>query len=1543
MRSLAGLRGLPLVSIEEGRELGRVGSLLLDPGALRLAGFTVSADDAKGPVMVVPVEAVGSFGSFALTIAKTGLITPLASNEHYLSLFDQAVVLLGSEVCDTAGKLVGFVKDALMDPATGALLRFRITSDKGFLSPYNAFVPASAVNALEKDRLVIHPDHIVAYQKESRLSATGEEQRKFVPLVTQDAEIAQAVKDRISAEMERVRKELSDFLFQQHAEYFIARERQPLLDAVTGAVREEFEKRIADSVRGAIEEFSNALPSMVRRDAFDAQIGQLRESLEQSVRQALDAAETTARQAADRAAEAAAAHKESALELDRSLRAQFQEHAEESSRAMEQRLAALEHKLDAAPLAQSLQELQVALSQRIESLETRARDLDSDTVARLDRAQSVTREEIAALRSEMETRLQSATDRVARILDAHKRERQETADAMQSILADMETGLKSRIENRFEARLAALESALADSRERDNTHKAVFTTRLDTSSTRIEKTEKSLIAIEQQIRTLSETVNARIQDFQSETAQTISERIGELRDTVDTRTAAITDDLAMQLDQLMETLNARMEALEQSRDTADAFIEKTQQSAGRNLNRIQSIEKTIESMKESMDGGAARMQEQLDQAMLDFDFLKNALMTMQQVQQAALDREESERQTLASGLESRLDDLRATVADIGARDINMIAAFGERLDSLHESFGELQGNGMHALHRLAALEQSFADRMQILEHAATRDDLQALVSRLDELDGLRQTAAELAAVIEAQQEEARKQSSELRAALDERLQSAASDIESLKQQVQSLDIPDQARVAEMIGQAVSAALADFEAQLAGAVTQDEVQSLDTRFRDMLKDKLDALRDLMLGALDGRIEELKSADEAARIENMIGDTVQKNSAALQEQIERAMQLADGAAARAAELAREQAAQIRQDMEAALAGLDERFQTMDAALAEAAEKLAARADSASEERLANIEKHMPDAAEIERRLNALQTAAHGIGDLETRLTRKINDVRESADILSNKIQGLAGADTFAKEQQSIYDAMGQTSERLEAGLARLQEQLDALAAREQASARDALHAVEQAVESKLSDIERKAAAQADKSMKRALTQLASEVKSLAEDLEESTQAQVDQAVSAVNAFQARFLGMSEDLDRFNDLKELVEQAEHLFDARAVKRQIAELRGIMESERRGEDLTPRIEALEKELSWAAHMLEDLSAAPFADAAENLARHGKAIKKLAARLADLESRDSAGANQEIAELREQIKMLATRKPPEDASAALKELAQRMDKFEQQMARVRQAAAAPDPDGAFAQAREILESIEERAAAHYRRIVERMDQALEEKAVDLEQRLASIEQGMESLHAIKNDIIRDSVEPDPVVHQALDEMSRRLKKYETLMEQESAVVSRLAEQVAAAQNMLSRTRESSATHEQIHALAERVQELQSNMERMICEITERPPDTGLAERVHKNILDTLRNRGLREILFPVNDLFEDEHSDGEDLPPEITEEEAAGIFGDRLAKQILGERVLQDILSDTGECIISQGDTVDEDAIRRAKQHGKFLELTLNVEPEEK
>jgi DNA repair exonuclease SbcCD ATPase subunit len=1648
-----------------------VGSLLIDPDALRLSGFTVSIPDAKGPVMVIPVEAVSSFGSFALTIARTELITPLASNEYYLSLFDKGVMLLGAEVRDTADKLVGFVKDAHMDPASGSLLRFRITSDKGFLSPYNATLPASAVNALEKDCLVINPEHIVAYQKESHLATSGEERRKYVPLVTQDHEIKEALRERISAEMERVRKELADFLFQQHAEYFITREKQPLEQAVTSAVREAFDKRIRNTVQQAMDDYTKGLPPVVDQNTFDKRISELSGALEQSAEKAIAHSETAALQASRQVADFIDDQKKSSDELKQVLRASLDSRLQESGSATDKRLQAIEDKLESVtgPVAQNLEQVRSALAQRLEKLEFDAADRAAEAQARADRIQSVFKDEIAMLRNEIDTKLQSTTDRVARALDLHKREQQETADTLQTLMADIESGLRTRIEKQFDPRISALEQSIAKSQEQENIHKASFNTRLDTSAAHAQKTEKEIQSLKTHIQAVSAEVKNSVQEMKSSADHDTLKQIAGLQQDMENRTAAITDDLAMQLDQIMQDMNMRLSAMEENWDAANETLSQTGRSADRNLIRIQSMESRIDALKKTIPDTVelqSHFDEQLEQALHDFDFLKNALQTMQQVQQAAIDREEMERtaisgqvvsieqivaqtqtslsqrqeehaalldqvlaieqktqtsmsshreehavladqalaleqkigQTEASlsrrqqellalmeqintlesqtaqipaplqesiaNLENQLTDLHATIAEHSAQDVNMIGSIEERLDNLKDSLKEMRGNGMHALQRLTALEQEIENEKQRLDNAASRQDLDALGSNLQTMDAMQESIAELQQALNIQKQDSEQQQQnaakthgraidDLRTALSEKFNAACGEIETLRKWVVENNSLDASQAQALIDNSLGQALNEFREDFESTVSADDIQALDTRFRELLKDKLDALRDLLLGALDGRIEELKSADEAARIESMIDDTVQKSINALQEQIDNALARSEESASQSdldsvsqsAQKAVEEAQQYRQELYNALQELGARFLNFENALADADKTILPEMVAELQARIAQIEQALPDAGDLVRRLDDLQSSAHGIGDMETRLTRKVNDVKETTDILSQKITGLVEKGDFAEEQHNIYQMLEDKTTRLETGLNQLHEQIVVLNSLDRTRDESALRDMENSLAAKLGDLEQKALSRTEKNAQRALAQIAEDVKNLAEDLEESNQAQIDQAVSAVNAFQARFMGMSDDFDKLSELKALFDQADDsvIFDVREIRKQVAALQDSFDSMQESGNAGRRIQDMEKQLFQAMHTLEELSSTPIADITDNIARHGRVLKDLAARITEFEDQAGRESMGRMQELREQIHEIRQHAESSSSSgAALPELTQRLDKLENQLEQIRHIAFdASAPEDAQKRAEAVLSSIEEKAAKHYLQITERMDQALDEKIHGLEQRLDSLKQGMESLHSIKNDIMRDSAAPDSHLQQSIDEMNAKILRYESLMEEESEVVARLVEEVQTAQDMLTRTRETAASHEQIQAIATRVQELQSGMERIVAEITERPIDSDIAERVHKNILDTLRNTGLREIIFPVRDLFEDDADlEAEALPPEITEGEAVGIFGDRLAQTILGARVAQDIFANDDQCIIKQGVLVDDDVIRRAKQSGKFLELTLNVEP---
>lgn len=66
------------------------------------------------------------------------------------------------------------------------------------------------------------------------------------------------------------------------------------------------------------------------------------------------------------------------------------------------------------------------------------------------------------------------------------------------------------------------------------------------------------------------------------------------------------------------------------------------------------------------------------------------------------------------------------------------------------------------------------------------------------------------------------------------------------------------------------------------------------------------------------------------------------------------------------------------------------------------------------------------------------------------------------------------------------------------------------------------------------------------------------------------------------------------------------------------------------------------------------------------------------------------------------------------------------------------------------------------------------------------------------------------------------------------------------------------------------------------------------------------------------------------------------SKESLSEIFERRQIKYMLGKKVSRDIEADDGSTVINQGEIITDDVIAKAKQNGKFLELSMNIEIEE-
>jgi len=102
-----------------------------------------------------------------------------------------------------------------------------------------------------------------------------------------------------------------------------------------------------------------------------------------------------------------------------------------------------------------------------------------------------------------------------------------------------------------------------------------------------------------------------------------------------------------------------------------------------------------------------------------------------------------------------------------------------------------------------------------------------------------------------------------------------------------------------------------------------------------------------------------------------------------------------------------------------------------------------------------------------------------------------------------------------------------------------------------------------------------------------------------------------------------------------------------------------------------------------------------------------------------------------------------------------------------------------------------------------------------------------------------------------------------------------------------------------------------------------------------LRERMLDDVVAAVRDRGLIRLMFDPDRLAESAAT----FPQEATEEQAAAYIGSNVEKRMLGKRSQRDIYTEDNFCIVKRGEIIDAEVIRRARDYGMFIELSLDFQ----
>ncbi|HHY29674.1 MAG TPA: photosystem reaction center subunit H [Syntrophaceticus sp.] len=156
MRRSRQFLSLPVITLEEGKQIGRIRGLVVNHQTGEVAALLVQRGNIFREQKVIPYPRVVSVGNSALTIQKASSAERIASLPQILTLVKDNIQLKGSRVITENGTALGHVVEYMIDPATGKIKAFEISGNPAeSLWKGKSFLPADEVRTIGKDVLVV--------------------------------------------------------------------------------------------------------------------------------------------------------------------------------------------------------------------------------------------------------------------------------------------------------------------------------------------------------------------------------------------------------------------------------------------------------------------------------------------------------------------------------------------------------------------------------------------------------------------------------------------------------------------------------------------------------------------------------------------------------------------------------------------------------------------------------------------------------------------------------------------------------------------------------------------------------------------------------------------------------------------------------------------------------------------------------------------------------------------------------------------------------------------------------------------------------------------------------------------------------------------------------------------------------------------------------------------------------------------------------------------------------------------------------------------
>lgn len=175
MRKSKQFISMPVISLEEGRQIGMIKELVVNPDTKRVTAMAVEQKGWFKEHKYIPYGKIHSVGDDAVTISQTGAVQKSGSLPEIVNLAREKNGISGARIVTESGTMLGVADDYYVSPDTGEIVGMEVSSS--YLNAVfngRAFLDIEHVLTIGKDMIVCSNEAL-----ENAVKLDGGLQEKF--------------------------------------------------------------------------------------------------------------------------------------------------------------------------------------------------------------------------------------------------------------------------------------------------------------------------------------------------------------------------------------------------------------------------------------------------------------------------------------------------------------------------------------------------------------------------------------------------------------------------------------------------------------------------------------------------------------------------------------------------------------------------------------------------------------------------------------------------------------------------------------------------------------------------------------------------------------------------------------------------------------------------------------------------------------------------------------------------------------------------------------------------------------------------------------------------------------------------------------------------------------------------------------------------------------------------------------------------------------------------------------------------------------------